>query len=304
MVNVDRAIRILSYACTDEYDSLSRRDKDRLIDELLSTPKEKLPTIYRSMSGDEIAVTVDSLNSRLRKKLTQVQKGKIVSITSDSNSNRVGADIIAKVDISGKVKMESVELKFGNMTDRALGLESFDSIFPVKGRPGFFQDALLTIRAGQLDFVRKHPGDIDGLISNLREQLSSLTDEVNEMLDRRILSIDSKALCEQVGATGSVTNDTAARHPLRFFIEKKTIKYDPNLDLSGRWDFQEIGISKSSKKARFTVKVTNGAVLVRLVLNWKNDLDIDGIKYPSRTGVNRYSFNVWAKPLDEKDKGR
>lgn len=93
---------------------------------------------------------------------------------------------------------------------------------------------------------------IDGLVSNLRKQLSSLTDEVNKMLDHRILSIDSKVLCEQVGATGSVTN---------------------------------------------------GTVLVRLVLNWKNDTIIDGINYPSRTGVYRYNFNVWTRPYQGKDRG-
>lgn len=296
MPNVDVAVRLLTTACTDLFSNSSLNYKRNIINQFLSLPNDNIPVEFRNKSVNVIEKVFLNLNSRIRETLEGVFECNILSIRNDSSNNQKGSDLIIICDYGRTKRVERIELKFGKETLRAIGLKTFDSIFVVDFDNDFFTDAFNTIRENQKLFADAYPRDINGLLNNLHSQLESFCEELNELKDDGALYINSNEMELQLSGTGSISENTGTFPAFKFIIGISHIEVTEALDFSGNWEIIDIYTSRQDG-ARLTFIASNGLVESKFLLHWKNDYFYNGFRYPAKTGLISYCFNVWARRL-------
>lgn len=291
MPNVDFATRLLNKACSDEYAQLSIAKRREIAINFFSIPKNEKPNFFKNLSQDETIDFFKSINSKLRIKFAQHFKKRVLKIECASNSNFVGADL--KVTLQGRI-VKQIELKFGQETLKAIGLKTFDQIFVVSNKSNYFKNVLNTVRNNQIDFAKHNQGKVDELVENLRRQFAPLVNQFKELLYNGKIVINSEEMLKQLGGTGSATMNVGANQPTKFIVSPRDIQYVESLNLTGNWKIKSILLSENDGKARISFNVENDFTTAKFLVHWKNDKVLDGHKYPSKTGVNTYCFNVWA----------
>lgn len=294
MPNVDTSVRLLTRACTTDFYNSSSEEKQNLIREFLLLPQDNIVTALRGKSSSQITTYILNLYDKVKDAIEETFETDVIKLFEDSKDNKKGSDLIAVIKYGGSVSNEKIELKFGQETLRAIGIETFDKIFVVDYENGFFTETFKKVKDNQRAFADSYPGRFDDMIKNLAIQLAPIIKKANSLYELGKLSIDSKEMFCQLSGTGSINDINDLVIPTKFFIGWKEIKATEKLDLSGNWTIKEISPSEE-KGARINFIATNGKTEAKFLLHWKNDMVYEGIKYPAKTGINSYCFNVWIK---------
>ena len=293
MPDVDEAVRLLTKACTTDFYNRNITSKRAVINAFLNLSEDNRPVITRKKTNSQIEEFFKRLYPNLSKIISKHFGHDVLLLKEDSKNNRKGSDLIATINYNGRIEEERIELKFGQETLRAIGLETFDKIFPIDKNKGFYAKAFAKVKENQRAFAKRNKGKVDLLISNLEKQLLPIINKSNELAENGCLQINSKEIAILLSSTGSIDSKQPLVIPTKLNVGWKSIKVSEKLDLTGDWKITEISPSKE-KGARINFIVTNGRVEAKFLLHWKNDMVFDGFKYPSRTGINTYCFNVWA----------
>ena len=293
MPDVDEAVRKLTEACTTDFYNQSNAFKRVLIDAFCRIPDKNRPLFTRGKTNSQIEGLFNRLYIDVKKKISEYFGREVLFLKEDSKNNKKGSDLIATIRYGGYTKDERIELKFGQETLKAIGLESFDKIFMVDSDRHYFETIFTIVKEKQREFALQNRGKVDLLIANLERQLYHVIKGCNEKVRHGSLNINSWEMAKQLSSTGSVRSGEPLIIPTKFKIGWNSITVSEKLDLSGIWKITEISPSKE-KGARINFIATNGKVETKFLLHWKNDMVFDGFKYPARTGINSYCFNVWA----------
>ena len=293
MPDVDRAVRLLTHACTTNFHNQNESYKKSIINEFYNLPDVNKPSEMRGKNYYQISQYFNKLYSDVVNAISETFECDVVELREDSNNNKIGADLIACIKYDDLVKDEKIELKFGKETLRAIGIATFDKIFVVDYDTSFFTEVFADVKNNQRLFALHNRGEVDMLISNLEKQLSPIIDKSNELVQNGHLKINSDEMALQLSGTGSIDSKENVSVPTKLFVGWNSINVSEKLDLSGNWRIIEISPSKE-KGARINFIASNGKVETKFLLHWKNDMEFDGFKYPAKTGINSYCFNVWA----------
>lgn len=293
MPDVDRAVRLLTHACTTYFHNQNESYKKSVINEFYNLPDVNKPSEMRGKSYSQLVQYFNRLYQDVVDAISETFECDVDLLKEDSNNNKIGADLIATIRYDEIKKDEKIELKFGKETLRAIGIATFDKIFVVDYDTGFFTEIFTDVKNNQRKFALDNPGEVDLLISNLEKQLSPIIEKSNELADSGHLRINSNEMALQLSGTGSIDSEDEASVPTKLFVGWNSINVSEKLDLSGDWRIIEISPSKD-KGARINFIASNGKVETKFLLHWKNDMVFDGYKYPAKTGINSYCFNVWA----------
>ncbi len=294
MPDVDEAVRKLTEACTTEFHNQNDASKRVLIDAFCRIPDENRPLFTRRKTDSQIRGLFNRLYLDVKKKISEYFGHEVLFLKEDSKNNKKGSDLIATIKYGGRLEEERIELKFGQETLKAIGLESFDKIFRVDSDRYYFATIFNIVKEHQREFALLNRGKVDLLIANLERQLYPIIKWCNFQVETGRLHIESREMAKQLSSTGSISSGEPLIIPTKLKIGWNSIKVSEKLDLTGEWKITEISPSKE-KGARINFIASNGKVVTKFLLHWKNDLVFDGFKYPARTGINTYCFNVWAR---------
>jgi len=293
MPDVDLSVRFLTKACTSDYNDSPFNEKMHLIDEFIKLPQSNIPSEMRGKNRKQITDYILNLFSNVKNAIEETFECDVVSLYEDSKDNKVGSDLIAKIRYDSKITNEKIELKFGKETLRAIGIATFNKIFIVDYESGYFVEKFADCKDNQRKFADEHPGDVENLIKNLSYQLAPIIDDTNNKKNNGVLHIDSNEMISQLSGTGSINSNEIVVAPTKLYLTWSGINVSEQLDLSGKWSINEISPS-TEKGARINFLVSNGKTEAKFLLHWKNDMVYNGYKYPAKTGINSYCFNVWA----------
>ena len=293
-MGVDNAVRMLTEACTDDFAKKDVFYKQTFISKFMAIDDSEKPKAFRNKSKKQTEERILNLNAKLKEILSKIcLYSEIIEIKQDSNDNKIGGDIIVTLLYSSRTEKKVVELKFGSKTDRNIGLGTFDMVFPVLNQKNYFQNKIASIKRGQRKCVDEHNGNIEVAIKNLQNQLEDWKKELNEMIENGSIAINSDMMYKVLSTTGSVVNNTEAEIFKAVKITFKRMREIEILDCSGSWKITDIVTSSKTDVARIHFIASNGKNKVRFTLNNKNNDEYKGNKYPSKSGIGSYSFNVW-----------
>ena len=292
MPDVDMAVRLLTTACTDNFAKLPFLEQMKLVDQFYNICDENKPLEFRKRTKSDIEKYLLSLNSLVRSSIEDVFECDVPLIWEDSKDNKVGSDLIVRTKYDSIVKDEKVELKFGKETLRAIGIKTFDKIFTVDFETGYFTEKFAEVKSNQRNFAEKYPGRFDDMIENLGNNLRPIIEEANQLEKEGRLVIDSHEMEAQLTGTGSVDSSKEVVAAKKLIVGWAKIEAKENPDFSGEWKIEEITPSKEDG-ARINFIASNDKMVAKFLLHWKNDMEYKGYKYPAKTGINSYCFNVW-----------
>ena len=293
MPDVDEAVRELTKACTTVFYNEDDASKRAAIEYFYTISDENRPVILKGRTNSQVETFLKRLYPDLSNAISKHFGYDVVFIKEGSRNNKDGSDLIATIRYDDHTEDKEIELKFGKETLKAPGLETIDKIFVVDTEKNFFEKVFADVKKNQREFALRNKGKVDLLVANLAKQLAPIIEKCKELYQKGHLHINSYELFNQLSVTGSVKSGEPLIIPTKFKIRWKSIKVSEKLDLTGEWKITEIN-SPIGNGARIVFFVSNGKVEVKFLLNWKNSLFYDGYKYPSKVGINTYSFNIWA----------
>lgn len=294
-MNVDTAVRILTETCTDAFNKKDMNYKKHLIDEFISLDEKVKPVSFRNKNRKQIEEYFLNSNESLKDTLLDIcECDEIIEIKEDSIDNKVGSDLIVKLKYDNDVSNQKIELKFGAETNKNIGIEAFDKIFINLNEEDYFKNKFSEIKNNQRRYADRHPRDFDGLIKNLKNEIDILSEDCNELADSDNLIIDSEEMNTNLSTTGSIANNSGSKPFKKIRMDYDDIIEIDILDYSGNWKFTDISSLPDKDKARIQFWVSNSKTKVKFLSNNKNDYNYNGTKYPAKTGLGSYCFNVWA----------
>ncbi len=247
MPDVDKAVRLLTHACTSYFHNQSESYKRSVISEFVDLPDANKPSEIRGKTPHQIYDYFNRLYCDVVEAISDTFECDVVELREDSNNNKIGSDLIATIRYGNYIKEEKIELKFGKETLKAIGLETFDKIFVVDFEKGFFTETFAEVKNNQRDFAYNHPGNVNMLISNLEKQLLPIINKSNEMVKNGHLRINSNEIASQLSGTGSIDSNKIVDIPTKLFVNWNSINVSEKLDMSGDWKIIEISPSKEKR---------------------------------------------------------
>ena len=216
-----------------------------------------------------------------------------VCLTQTGNNNREGADLIHRHKLTGEEI--NIEVKFGEKTDRNIGMKMFNKIF---GNTIFLDALSMSIRKEWKErYYRER--DEEAQLRRLWAAINVAIENFNEF-ERSydfILQPENQKLMEQ-----EILNNAGDGHINGKFV-KIILDGDSFNDLKsiptgiGKWIVQEVKKIDGTEIKRCNVFVHNydTNVKIKFVLNWKNDYRIGEIKAPAKLGLGSSNWNVWVE---------
>ncbi|OYX42408.1 hypothetical protein B7Y94_03440 [Candidatus Saccharibacteria bacterium 32-49-12] len=214
-----------------------------------------------------------------------------ITFTSDSTNNRDGADIIHTLPSGQAI---SIELKFGQKTDRAIGMVTFENIF---GASHFTEALSVNTRKGWIQGYVNQP-DVSQQKYRLETTLNRAIDGFNQYYDdrNRRLSESAQEYMERVIINNTGDGSKDSTHLLRYIVEGDQFREIKRIPTGhGYWMVKPVkplgpGVS------RVTIFVYNSTtnVQIKFLLNWKNNYKLpNGDKVSAKLGLGSPSWNVW-----------
>lgn len=252
---------------------------------------------FIALQGKSQAELTTLLTDLIARITEEVSTPKFTLKVAPGNQN--GSDLEV-YDAKGNFTNTSIELKFGDKTDGAMGLWVADHLLP--SGISFPDNAVRTV-------WRKlwHDGESEKQIQQHREALESvynriqseaadfeLTEYAQHILTSIHAGIHSKAEIKN-------TFQKNKRSIIVLVLEKFKWISQTKKPLSGTWKLDSVNYVK--KTNRLTLFYRNGADLIKFVLNYKNNYRqelLDGTiqKVPALHGLGSIAFNVWVTETD------
>lgn len=288
MANVDQCVRYSELAMCEDIDLYGER--------ISQIPNANRVMVFRNKNKDEIVEIL-----RNCKKTVQLDVAKIyydddvnyqdIEFTSDSNNNRDGADIIHTLESGLEV---SIELKFGQKTDRAIGMAMFEKIF----ESDYFTKALTLDRRREWVAGYVEEPNIFKQRYRLVESLNEAVEKFNNHYDsiNRRLSAQAQEYMESVIINNTGDGNRDNTHLLRYIIEGSGFKEIKRIPTGvGFWTVDSVK-PLGDKVNRVNIFVFNSTtnVQIKYTLNWKNNYRLpNGDKVSAKLGLGSPSWNVW-----------
>jgi len=213
-----------------------------------------------------------------------------IKLEKSSNDNKKGADLF---HILPNNKIVDIEVKFGQETDKNIGMAQFSKIFStnifadnldVNQRKVWLQDFLIT--NNQLDQFEK-------LNIILNDSINHFNIHINEK--NYLLTKEEQRYMEDLlfNNSGSISHDE--NYFIKFIIKGDTMRDVDNLPTNkGSWLIDEIRkIDSQNKRVNLFVKNHDTKIMIKFVLNWKNNYKYNGQSFPAKLGFGSPNWNVW-----------
>lgn len=227
---------------------------------------------------------LDSFYSDVKIKEIKLQKG--------SNNNKEGADLF---HILPNGDIVEIEVKFGQATDKNIGMEQFKNIFG----SSVFQDNLNLDTRKKLfsKFLEHNNESIHN--KNLFNILNDSIQKFNQHLEDINYKLDStkQNYMENLIINNSGSDERTYNHFLKFIIKGDSMRDVDNLPTGiGSWLIDKVNfIDSNIRRVNVFVKNHETKIMIKYVLNWKNNYKYNGISYSAKLGFGTPNWNVWIK---------
>lgn len=290
--NVDLATRKLQYFCSDAFSNLSENEKIKEIKKFLEIPDLNKPKAFRNKNFNEIKNKILKMNKNLKIKIAEDLKELLpenynlnnIIIEEEKNSNFEGADLF----FTYKDEKIFIETKFGNETLSNIGNKRMNEIFSLNNSKNDFITFCKNIIDSQRDLVDHNLNlNADQLFSRLEINLQK---EFNK-LEQKLKSVKLKVNQEEIH---KLLNSTGKSQFFKYFV-KYNILYDKifsvKIDKTSINDFKlkEIKMSKN----RLNIYIENDIVVLRFMIESKNNKFYKGKKFPSKLCLGTICWNVF-----------
>lgn len=288
MPNVDECVRLCENALVEDLELNSR-----LISRLDSNLRVHLFRnkdvyfIQKSLSNSKRVIQqkiIDSFYSDFSVNEIKLIKG--------SKNNKEGADLIHILP-SGEIV--EIEVKFGQATDKNIGMEQFNNIFGTS----VFQDNLnlnarkyLFSKFLQHENVSKHTQELNSILNDVIFEFNQHLEDIGYKLDS-----SRQNYMENLIINNSGSNQKTNSHFLKFIIKGETMRDVDNLPVGiGTWLIDKVHLIDSNvKRVNVYIKNHHTKIMIKYVLNWKNNYKYNGKSYPAKLGFGTPNWNVWIK---------
>lgn len=289
MPNVDLCVRYSQKAiCIDinKYSELIEELDNSIKTNLLKNKdKEEIKDIL-SRSKNSILVQIRNDYYRGKKNLNKI------ILFEGSNDNKKGADINHRLENG---ELIDIELKFGQETDRNIGMKQFEKIFST------------TIFSKALDIKKRKIWKELSLIEypkisaqedRLKNELNNPVDLFNKYIKNKnyTLSKNEQNFMENFIINNTGDGESKPKYYMKFLLEENQTN---NMKLMptkiGSWEI--INVKKLDNKIKrvniFTINRTTN-LQIKYTLNWKNNYKLSNDKKVSaKLGIGSPSWNVW-----------
>ena len=303
MPGLYKAISILNFVCSSEFTKLTEREKEAKAEKFFKIESSKKPKTISKASKQSLLRFFKKLNPYIKQKISEHFNKRVCELREDHpNQNKEGSDLVAILEDEqcNKTKI-NVELKFGEETNRNIGNDTMDSLFPIDPcRNITFSEIVPRISQQQKEFVDNHPDAND---DDIEQNLSVLVIDgfsslLNDLKESKQITPNSKAIQKLLTTTGSLNSRTTIKDLIKFRID-----YGRNLDdcvtlirnpnVNGNWEIEYA--NKAPRSIRSVIIATNGVVKAKFLLHWRNKYEYRGRPYAARLGLGSSSWNVWLK---------
>jgi len=288
MANVDKCVR--------ECEEAICNDLHKHADNISRIPSNEQLLIFRDKNTEKIEMILKNCKETLQNHIiykfydNKLPIAKIIFKPS-SNNNKEGADVL---HILPNGRIIDIEIKFGNATDKAIGMAQFADMFGTE----IFSDILNVNERKK--WVYDYVGNKNNAaqIYNLSQILNNAIIDFNNFNKTKsyILTNSEQLKLESVLINNSGDARRISDYYLKFKIDKDNLREVKEIPIGiGSWvigEVKQLDISNKRVNIFLTNRTTN--VHIKLTLNWKKSYKISSIgKVPAKLGFGSQSWNVW-----------
>ncbi len=214
-----------------------------------------------------------------------------ISLKHGSDNNKVGADLI---HILPNKKSIDIEVKFGEKTDKNIGMAVFEKIFGSQA----FSKALSKEKRNEWRELYCQELDEQKQLDRLFSILNLAIKEFNEYQENRnyTLTKEEQEFMEDEILNTSGTNNTKGNYYLKFILDGDNFSSFGCLTTGiGSWIIEPVNaLSANVKRVNVYVKNYDTNIQIKYTLNWKNDYKYkNGLRASAKLGLKTPNWNVW-----------
>jgi hypothetical protein len=295
MANVDKCVRYCEEALCVNLEENARK--------IFGLPNAEKVVVFRDKTEHEIAMTLRNCRETIQISLMHEFYDEHIiwkkvafqnlTLAPSSNDNKEGADVLHKLPNGDVV---DIEVKFGQKTDKAIGMKVFATIFG----SNVFSEALSVKnrKSWQTNFASKL-NELEQL-SRLFTSLNRAINDFNSFNEKKNFTLTSgeQEAMENIIINNSGHSKNKSAHYLRFMIKDGYFEDVKRLPTKiGKWTILRVKRLENGVK-RVNVLVVNKTtnLQIRYTLNWKNNYALANKgSAPAKLGLGSPSWNVWVE---------
>lgn len=288
MANVDLCVRYSEKALTGnelkKYSSL-----------IYNLPNEEKLHLFRSKTEEQIEALLYDSKRIIKERINEIFYDSLmnyedIKLEESSNDNKVGADLFHILENNEKIE---IEVKYGGSTDKNIGMKSFEQIF---GTSIYTVSLNPKVRKEWFNHFQKTLSE-EQQYKLLFSKLNEATDIFNDHIKKKnyLLTPDEQKFMENLIINNSGDSLTTAEHYLRFDIKGEGLENIDNYRTGiGRWHIEKVKkIDGDIIRTNVFIRNFESSLMIKFVLNWKNNYKHEGNSYPAKLGFGSPNWNVW-----------
>ncbi len=219
-------------------------------------------------------------------------KNNNILLNHENNNNKVGADLL---HILPSNKIISIELKFGEETDKNIGMDKFNKIFSCD----IFSKILsVEKRKKWIDlYFNKENMDENKQFKRLFNDLNNGIKIFNDFNKNKnwTLTKEEQDFMEENIINVSGDGKTKYDYYIKFLLNDSDFSSFSHITTGiGQWIIQEVDyLSNDIKRVNVFVRNYDTNVEIKYTLNWKNNYKYKNIVAKAKLGFGSSSWNVW-----------
>lgn len=214
-----------------------------------------------------------------------------ITLIHGSNNNKVGADLL---HILPNQKSIDIEVKFGEKTDKNIGMAIFEKIFGCK----FFSIALSKEKREEWKDLYLDEQSETNQLNRLSLVLNEAIEKFNTFQESKnfTLTKEEQTFMENEILNTSGSNNTKGNFYIKFILDGENFSSLGCLSTGiGCWIIDPVSeLSPNIKRVNVYVKNYDTNIQIKYTLNWKNNFHYkNGIVAPAKLGLSSPNWNVW-----------
>jgi len=213
-----------------------------------------------------------------------------ISLEHGSNNNKEGADLIHILPNKERI---DIEVKFGEKTDKNIGMDKFEKIFGSQA----FSKALSKENRNKWRELYCQELDEQKQLDRLFSVLNVAITEFNKYQENRNYTLtkeEQKFMEDELNTSG--TSNTKGNYYLKFVLKGNNLSSFGHLTTGiGSWVIQSVKpLYSKVKRVNVFVKNYTTNIQIKYTLNWKNNYKYkNGLRAAAKLGLKTPNWNVW-----------